>query len=323
MKKLIPIMIAATMIVVVFAAADTGSEASENYIGIHINGESVNNWKEVDKENEHWKYDSHGLTITGDTIFDNYVTVKDQFGSYYSYCIYFNSLNLILEADLTIIAPDYNPEVSSEWAVYSIHDITITGSGKLTIKANGEDVVHHGLNAGYNISIDGPTVEICATNEIIADYWDISSFNMNSGELNLTGGGQLRASSIIIRGGTINVLTGDGCLTAYNDQGEARIEMTGGKIYFANVTEGNFILFTVSMKSRVIDLHDASGDNWVADDHSVKAVSNGPVTIEVRQNFNFMGINIRHDDMPVVVSIVTVTTIIIIGSIVALYLRRH
>ena len=320
MKKLIPIMIAAAMVVVLFAAADTGSEASEHYIGIHINGESVNNWKEVDKENEHWKYDSHGLTITGDTIFENYVPVT-YLGNTNSYCIYFNNLNLILEADLTIIAPDTSGVYST--AVFSIHDITITGSGKLTIKANGEYDVKVGLNAGNNITIDGPTVEICATNEIYAGQWDISSFNMNSGELNLTGGGELMASSIFIRGGTINMLSG-GCLTAYNDQGEARIEMTGGKIYFANVTDVNWsILYATSMKSCVIDLHDASGDNWVADDHSVKAVSNGPVTIEVRQNFNFMGMNIHHDDMPVVVSIASITTIIIIGSIVTLYLRRH
>ena len=61
MKKLIPFMIAAAMIIVVFAATDSGSEAT--LTGTYVNGNPATYGMTVDEPNAHWKYDSDGLTI--------------------------------------------------------------------------------------------------------------------------------------------------------------------------------------------------------------------------------------------------------------------
>ena len=323
MRKLIPVMLAAAMIFVVFAATDTGSEAS--LTGTYINGQSANYSTVVDQPNEHWKYDSSGLTITGDSIFNN--TAAD---GTTAYCIYdpVGPLNIILDADLTITAYDDTPG-NTTLAIYSAGDINITGTGKLIINHNDESHhIYQGLTAADSITIDGPSVEISSSFDITASQvgWG-SSFNMNGGSLNLIGSGTIDAESVYIRGGTITIDPSCGSernqITAYSVHATTnKIEMTGGKITFASAKANDSLLIALG-DSPVIDLHEATGKNWEKDDYRIKAVSDGPVTIEIRHNLRFMGMEVHHDDMPVVVAISAITAIVVLASITVLYLRRH
>ena len=321
MKKLIPIMIAAAMIIVVFAATDSGSEAS--LTGTYVNGNPASYGMTVDEPNAHWKYDSDGLTITGDSIFDGKVTEGTT-----SYCIYdpVGPLNIILDADLTITAYD-DSSMNITLAIYSAGDINITGSGKLTIKHDGEGRIDQGLTAASSITIDGPTVEILSGADITASQaeWG-SAFNMNSGKLNLIGSGTMSAENVYIRGGAITIDPSCGLIrnqiSATSDHGAVKIEMTGGKISFANCTADDSIIIALG-QTFTIDMHDAGGKNWEVDDYRIKAVNDGPVTIEIYHNLTFLGMKVHHDDMPVVVVISAITSIVVLGSIAIVYLRKH
>ncbi len=280
MKKLIPVMIAAALLVVVFAVSDTDSEAS--LPGTYVNGQVATYATVVDEPNEHWKYDSSALTITGDSVFDKYTTDGTT-----SYCIYdpTGPLNLVLNADLTITAYD-ETALNITLAIYSGGSITISGPGKLTIN-HGTDGHHidQGLTAAGSITIDGPSVEILSGADIIASQaeWG-SAFTMKSGSLNLIGSGTIDAENVFIKGGIIYIESSCGLMrdqiTAYSlHKTTNTIEMTGGTVTFANVKADASLLLALG-DSYSLDMHGAGGSNWVQDDYMIKAVSDGSVTIK-------------------------------------------
>lgn len=325
MKRIIPIMIVATMLFAVFIViTDTESEAT--IAGTYINGQSAYYGMEVDNENEHWKYDRDGLRITGDSVFSN--TVKD---GNTAYCICgedFSTLKIILDADLLINAYDTDSSTVT-LAVYTSGNITITGSGKLTIKYSGSEhsYIYQGLTAGENILIDGPTVEIWSDYDVTASQFTGYSFTMNSGELNLFGSGTVTADNIYIRGGTINVNACTGSIRdviyAYSMTGDATLEMTGGVINFFNKDKGNdpSILSSLGGKSSNLKLHDAAGTNWKMGDEDwyAVAIESGPVTVEFNKSIH-RSIT-RDSDEPLVLGLTAgcaaLATLIVLISVVA------
>ena len=321
MKKLIPIIIAITMILSIFIIVDSDSDA-EIY-GSYVNGQEVSYGTEVNKENEHWRYDEHGLTITGDTVFEG--TVRDGLTAY---CIYKggfgDTLNIILNADLLIKACDEDLD-STTLAIYTPGSISISGPGSLTIDhGDPERHIYQGLTAGDNVTINGSMVTICTNFDITASQlgWG-TSFTMNNGELNLIGSGTIMADNIYIKGGTINVngVTGSvrNNLSAYSDHGGSTFEMTDGVINFANVSRNNDnpILSAMGTASSNLNLHNATGKNWkITDDHFVDAIKDGPVTIESSKSF--YSTNSENVDEKVVLGIplgcIVVLALALIGS---------
>lgn len=303
MKKIIPIMIATTMVLTaIVAVTDTDSDA--DFPGTYINGQLATNGTIVDKDNEHWAYFDDGMIITGTTVFSGFIKNGDT-----SYCIYDGdggTLNLILNGDLTINA--FDPDLDAvTLAIYTSGSLHITGSGKLTIKCDDEfRNIYQGLTAGENITIKDGEIEIWSDIDVTASQvgWD-TSFTMSGGELNLFGSGTINAENVYIKGGKININSSCGTvrnrIAAYSDHGESTLEMTGGYVKFTNVrmSTDNPLMSSTGNGVSHFDVHDADGTNWtINEDNNLDAIEDGDVTVMFDKSIH--NSITKHSDEPVV-----------------------
>lgn len=274
LRKIVPIVIAAAMLSVVFAAADADAYDT----GTYINGQYVSGDCSKDEGTEHWTYKGNTLTITADSVFDLAYSDEE-----YAHCIYNGGLNyplnIVLNADLVVSG--HGTEYVDNVGIYSVGAITITGTGKLTVRSSDPDNHYdEGITSDDSITIDGPTVEIdtCADLNASTSFRD-TSFTMKSGTLNLIGSGSIYAGSINISGGTINVNGVRGSiqnqLSTWLDSGN--VDISGGAVNFAKCNKGDWII--IALEKGSVNVHGAQGTNWKQDGNHMYAVADGPVTI--------------------------------------------
>lgn len=325
MRKIIPVLIAAAMLVIVFSAVGTDAAATDG--GLYINGRTINESREmtVDEGTEHWTYvySSNTLTINADSIFSKVYTEEELPGKITSYGIMdetFRGFNLVLNADLKITG--YNDTSGAmNLAIYTAGTLTISGSGKLTIDHGDPD--HHydqGLTSNGDININGATLEICTKDDLYAGVGGGGSFNMNAGELNLVGSGTACGDNVNIRNGTINVDGKMGTIrnSIYAKGDDANFQMTGGAVNFANVSpKGDSIMHATGFNSSTLDLHGAKGTNWeIKEDTYVMAIEDGSASIVIYNSYHPAELELDEEPMYIVVGAVAFVALAMLCAMV-------
>lgn len=293
MRRIVPILVAAAMIISVSVVILTDEDsAAVNEHGMYINGHEITDLiYHVDEGTEHWTYEfsTGNLTIEADSVFSSYCYIDNGYETPASYGIYQGGgggVNIILNGNLLIEGLSDEPG-AERVGIYTVGEVTVSGSGKLTIKsASTEHHFNEGITANGSININSGTVEIHSGSDLYSIDGD---FHMNGGELDLVGSGSATGESVYITGGTINIDGSTGStrnvVYAKGDHG-ATFDMTGGSINFANCTSGQQLLYSISMwGSETLNLHGATGKNWVVhEDHFVDAVNDGPASITINSS---------------------------------------
>lgn len=111
--------------------------------------------------------------------------------------------------------------------IFSHDDMTINGSGSLTVNAN----YNNGIVSKDDLKITGGTITVTAVNDAVKGR---DSLTVKDGTLTVKAGGdgmqatndeEVDQGNIVIEGGTIDITAGDDALNAVNS-----IEMSGGKL---------------------------------------------------------------------------------------------
>ena len=202
MKKLIPIVIAVSMLCVVFAAADTNVDAdSEPYLWV---GTTAIYGQDVEMPTWSFKSGTNTLTINGLILTgDQYHEYRDKDSNPSSAAIHYegrDTLNLIIKGN-NLINSDSRYGISNE------------GNGGLNISGNGTLTVSNvykydnALHVLYgSLTIDGGVLNLVSKLNSGSVYTTFDDLIINNGILNCSEGIGTGGGNVAINGGCINIL---------------------------------------------------------------------------------------------------------------------
>ena len=244
MKKLIPIMIAAAMLCVVFVAADTDAADPGT---LWINGHEVTT--DTTNDAEHWSYvaSTNTITLNGVALSSTH-DFNPGWGTIVSPILYTGTtgtLNIVLVGSNTLGVA--NPSANT-------YGIFLNGAG-LNISGSGSLVIEEGCTNGINGSDNG--------NDITIDGGDITI-----GALKSAGSSAIYGTNIIVNAGIIRCV---GSIT-----GEDSAEMTGGCMIITVNGDG---MFTFGACNDSFDIHGAFVDNGTIQSLTVASIAAGDVII--------------------------------------------
>ena len=241
MKKIIPIMIALSMLTICFVALDTDSEAVD--VGLWVNGHEVTGDTTAYSETEHWTYtaSTNTLALNGVTFTTTHSDMDRSISSPIFDGRSDSTLKIVLSGSNTITASDIGSENDGIW----VNDkVEISGSGSLSITSNphGEGIV-----ATDTFTMTSGTVTVTAAHNFDVFCTGqfpsvIGHFIMNGGTLNLNGTGNIDVNgTVVISGGTIN---SDSGIISILDIGSetGTFSMTGGSLNYSDISAGEFLI---------------------------------------------------------------------------------
>ena len=233
MKKVIPIVIAAAMLMVVFAAGDSDATVDS----LWVNGHEVTG--DTENAGEHWSYVASTNTLTLSGV--NFTAEKYDADRYTSGCIFDGrdgTLKIVLSGENTIAAPEGSHEVNG---IFVSDSVEISGSGSLAISAPDGN----GIMAFHSITLKSGTVTMngCATFGLFA----AGAYPLEKGVVNIQGGTLNLGNdhidvngSVAMSGGTINF--NGGPMMDILDINGGDFVMTGGTINIASSAADDLLI---------------------------------------------------------------------------------
>jgi len=283
MKKIIPIMIALSMLTICFVAFDSDVVATDPDNGLWVNSHHVTDSTTEYSESEHWSYDlsTNTLTLNGVDFTLSHVDENDTFypGSPIASPIYDGrggALKIVLNGN-NIIRGLAGSGVEN--GIFSLGSLEFSGSGTLTINDVGYT---HGIFADKFIAIKGGTINTNSTGfdvHVFSSNWQMTDgFLMQGGELNITNSIDINGGAgISITGGRINVENRKTIAAFGGPSFDGPFEITGGMISYSGCVADDALAFGSASGDphSVLSLHDAVLTNVVQDGNMLKAVADG------------------------------------------------
>ena len=240
MKKIIPIMIALSMLTICFVASDTDSEAVD--IGLWVNGHEVTGDTTAYSETEHWTYtaSTNTLALNGVTFTETHSDLDRLVSSPIFDGRNDSTLKVVLHGSNTITASDISSENDGIWANDGVE---ISGDGSLSITSNphGEGIVANAftMTSGTVTITSAHNFDVFCPGQYPSV---IGHFIMNGGTLNLSGTGNIDVNgTVVISGGTIN--SSNGIISILDIGSETgTFSMTGGSLNYSGISTGYFLI---------------------------------------------------------------------------------
>ena len=274
MKKAIPIIVAAAMVIAMFAAADADADPDP---GLYLNGELV-----TGTSGDGWTYDSGTKTLTLSGA--NFTAAHTESSGYSSSgAIYYgndDTLKIVLNGDgnsVTGLGGGYE-----KCGIYSAGGLEFSGTGSITIS---NDSYSNGIMAGKNLTIKGGTITSSVGGNFDAAVSGTTAtcgFLMAGGVLKLNGTGILDVNGgagVKITGGLLQAKE----VTAIGGpENDGPFEISGGKIEFSDCVADGILAFgsrNTGSTAPLLITHDAPMENCYIDGNSLKSTAAGNASI--------------------------------------------